>query len=110
MLDENPLKPADIAKMFNQSISWVSKNSKKFGGIKIGGRMFFPPKEVLYERLFCGEEGVEIRLHDEEHQVHSGMVYNQERGKGSRAKKKTGIGQTDVNRHGLFDVGQSATR
>jgi hypothetical protein len=33
MHDENPLKPADIAKMFNQSISWVSKNSKKLGGM-----------------------------------------------------------------------------
>jgi hypothetical protein len=43
MHDENPLKPADIAKMFTQSISWVSKNSKRLGGIKIGGRMFFPP-------------------------------------------------------------------
>ncbi|MDP3696141.1 MAG: hypothetical protein Q8R42_08515 [Desulfocapsaceae bacterium] len=56
MTDSELLKPVDIAKLFSQSLAWVSKNYKKIGGIKIGGRVFFPPKEMIYERLFCGEE------------------------------------------------------
>jgi len=46
-------KATDIAEMFGQSISWVSKHYKELGGEKIGGRVFFPSKEVIYKRLFC---------------------------------------------------------
>jgi hypothetical protein len=107
MPDQNPLKPADIAKMFNQSLAWVSKNYKKLGGVKIGGRMFFPPREQLYERIFCGEEGMALRLYDEGREIHSSMVQNQERGQRGRRSKKTEIEQADINRHGLFNVGKS---
>ena len=105
MPDKNPLKPADIAKIFNQSLAWVSKNYKKLGGVKIGGRMFFPPQEKLYERLFGGEEGLALRFHDEGREVHSSMVQNQERGQGGRTKKAARTEQADFNRHGLFDLG-----
>ncbi|MCP4341201.1 MAG: hypothetical protein GY799_20545 [Desulfobulbaceae bacterium] len=41
--------------------------------------MFFPPKEVLYERLFCKEQGVEIRFYDEKPEIHSGLIRNEKR-------------------------------
>ncbi|HKJ63870.1 MAG TPA: hypothetical protein VJ969_00595 [Desulfopila sp.] len=105
MHEKNPLKPADIAKMFGQSLSWVSKNYRKLGGVKIGGRMFFPPREVLYERLFCGEERVAIRLHDERPEAHQSMVYDKARSSESGTGKKKRVEQAGLNRHGLFDAG-----
>lgn len=42
MYDEKPLKPADIAELFSQSLAWVSKHYRELGGAKIGGRVFFP--------------------------------------------------------------------
>ena len=105
MPDQKLLKPADIAKIFSQSLSWVSKNYKKIGGVKIGGRMFFPPKEKLYERLFGAKERLEVRLHDEGGEVHSSILQDETRSERSRAKKKVRADQVDLNRHGLFDVG-----
>ena len=106
MLEQKPLKPADIAKIFKQSLSWVSKNYKKLGGIKIGGRMFFPPEEKLYERLFRDEQGVEIRLHDEGGEVHSSILQDQTRSERGRAKKKIRAEHANLNRHGLLDVSE----
>lgn len=106
MTDSELLKPVDIAKLFSQSLAWVSKNYKKIGGIKIGGRVFFPPKEMIYERLFCGEEGVALRLHDERREVHQCILQNQKRGKGGRTKKTSGINTDDFNRHSLFKSGE----
>ncbi|WP_240910243.1 hypothetical protein [Desulfopila sp. IMCC35008] len=104
MPDLELLKAADIAKIFNQSLSWVSKNHKKLGGIKIGGRMFFPPQEKLYERLFCGEKGVAVRFHAEGREVHQSMVPNQARSQQSGTAKKIRVEQADLNRHGLLDT------
>ncbi|WP_136810847.1 hypothetical protein [Desulfosediminicola flagellatus] len=104
MSDNRPLKPTDIAEIFNQSLAWVSKNHKKLGGVKIGGRMFFPPKETLYERLFCREEGMAVRFHGEGRKTHQNMVQNETRSKRGRAEKKNRVEQTDLNRHGLFEA------
>ncbi len=109
MPDNDLLKPVDVARIFGQSLSWISKNHKKLGGVKIGGRMFFPPKEVLYERLFCREKGLAIRLHDEGREIHTSVVQDQERGQGIRTKKAKRIEQTNFNRHGLFTVGESTS-
>ncbi len=57
MPDQNPLKPADIATMFNQSLAWVSKNYKKLGGVKIGGRMFFPRGSNYMSAYFVEKKG-----------------------------------------------------
>ncbi len=102
MSDQSPLKPADIAKIFNQSLAWVSKNYKKLHGVKIGGRVFFPPKEILYERLFCGKEGVEIRLHEEKREVHSSILQNEKRSRKGRTKNEKPSRKTKIDRHGLF--------
>ncbi len=103
MPETDLLKPSDVARIFNQSLSWVSKHYRELGGIKIGGRVFFPPKEVMYERLFCGEKGLEVRLHVPRKEIYQNMVSHQEGGKKSRREAKAIIEETDSNRHGLFD-------
>lgn len=101
-MNEKPLKPADIADLFNQSLAWVSKNYKKLGGIKIGGRMFFPPKEKLYERLFGGEEGLAIRLHEEGREIHTSILQDETGSREGGAKGKRPPRKTSIDRHGLF--------
>ena len=106
MSDQNLLRPADVAKIFNQSLSWVSKNHKKLGGVKIGGRMFFPPREKLYDSLFCREEGLEVRLHDEGGEVHPSVLQDEKRSQERRTAYAIRTEQTGFNRHGLFDSGK----
>lgn len=106
MTDITLSKATEIAEMFGQSISWVCRHYKQLGGEKIGGRVFFPAKEVIYERLFSQEQGMALRLHPEGREVHSGMVPDQERGNRRRAEKKTGVKEADLNRHGLFETGE----
>ena len=73
--------------VLRKSTSWVYKNWKELGGGKLGGSLFFPRKEDLYERIFNQREGVAIRLHPEGSQVHRGLVQNQKRGQ-ARPKQK----------------------
>lgn len=108
MSEERPLKPADVADLFSQSLSWVSKHYRELGGAKIGGRVFFPPREVIYERLFCREEGLAVRFHSERSEIHKGMVSNQERGQASRRGAAQALDGADPNRHALFGSGQQA--
>ena len=42
----------ETARFMRKSVSWVYKNSADLGGRKLGGSLFFPSKEDLYERLF----------------------------------------------------------
>lgn len=41
----------EVAQFFQKSPSWVYRNWKKLGGKKLGGSLFFPSKEDIYERL-----------------------------------------------------------
>jgi hypothetical protein len=101
------MTPDEVAQFFKKSTSWVYKNWKKLGGAKLGGSLFFPSKEDLYEQLFQERKGVEIRLHLPGNQVHGDLVQNQKRGSTSRSKQKGGIKEAstdsdDQNRHGLL--------
>jgi len=106
MHDEKPLKPADIAELFSQSLAWDSKHFRELGGAKIGGRVFFPPREVMYERLFCREEEVAARLHTERTAIHQCMVSNKERGQTSGRGAAQTLDEANPNRHGLCDISQ----
>ncbi len=53
----------ETAQYFQKSTSWVYNHWKLLGGRKLGGSLFFPKKEDLYEYLFCKNKGVEVRLH-----------------------------------------------
>lgn len=110
MHDEKPLKPADIAELFSQSLAWVRKHYRELGGAKIGGRMFFPPREVMYERLFCREEGVAVRLHAERPEIRQGMVSNKERGQVGRRGIAQIPDEADPNRNSLSDPGKQTAR
>ena len=46
----------ETARFFQKSLSWVYKNWKELGGRKLGGSLFFPSKEDLYELVFCKVE------------------------------------------------------
>jgi hypothetical protein len=102
----------EVAKYLGTSLSWVYKYQDELGVKKLGGSLFFPKKEELYERLFCKEKGMEIRLHSKREQVHGSLVHNKDLSQTSRSKKKRTTKQTlssvavrdDRNRYGLLDL------
>lgn len=101
----------EAARFFQKSKSWIYKNWKILGGKKLGGSLFFPAKEDLYERVFRerSEEKVEIRLHHERNQAHKRLVSKKEGGITSRSKAKGGNQESKTaddnpNRHNLFDI------
>lgn len=104
----------EVAQYLRMSTSWVYKNWQELGGRKLGGSLFFPGKENLYERLFCKRQGMEVRLHPQGDQVHRNLVQNQSQGKNRRGVKKKGAeqprtGTGSPNRHGLLGPGKSKT-
>jgi len=100
----------EVAQFFGKSTSWVYKNWQELGGRKLGGSLFFPREEDLYERIFFRRQGVEVRLHPEGDQVHKNLVQNKKGGQKGRSKKKGGARKSktdedDPNRYGLLDLG-----
>ena len=47
------MTPEEVARFLKKSTSWVYKNWQRLGGVKLGGSLFFPRKEDLYEHIFC---------------------------------------------------------
>ncbi len=70
------------------SSSWVYKNWKLLGGRKIGGSLFFPKTEDLYECIFGERKRVALRLHSDETTVFGAVVQNKEGSSGCRGDKK----------------------
>jgi len=111
---KNILTPEETAQYFKKSVSWVYKNAEILGGRKLGGSLFFPAKEDLYEFIFCKREGVEVRLHPKRQTVHKNLVHDQKRGQAGRGQKKGGRtkpGNSDdhgsnPNRHGVLGLGE----
>jgi hypothetical protein len=111
-LNHDILTPEEVALFLRKSTSWVYKHWQELGGRKLGGSLFFPRKEDLYECLFCKRQGqgVEVRFHPEGDQVHRSLVQNKNGGQTGRSKKKGGAKKSKTdgdnpNRHGLFDLG-----
>ncbi len=52
----------EVARYLKKSPSWVYKNWKVLGGVKLMGSLFFPKKEKLYEHLFSKRQELEVRL------------------------------------------------
>jgi len=104
------LTPEEVARYLRKSTSWVYKNWKILGGRKLGGSLFFPGKEDLYERIFFKGKGVEIRFHPQGDQAYGSLVQNKNRGQTGRGQKTKGgekskAGIEDPNRHGLLGTG-----
>jgi hypothetical protein len=100
----------ETAQFLQKSSSWVYKHKKKLGGRKLGGSLFFPKKEDLYERiLFKGKKAVSVRVHREGNKIHGNLVQTENGSKRSRGQKKGGNQKSETtddnpNRHDLFDV------
>jgi hypothetical protein len=73
------LTPEETARYLRKSTSWVYKHWQELGGRKLGGSLFFPRKENLYEHLFGKGKGVEVRLHPGGNQAHQGLVQTKTR-------------------------------
>ena len=104
------LTPEETAQYLRKSLSWVYKNAEILGGRKLGGSLFFPAKEDLYERIFSKREEVEVRLYPAGDQVYGSLVQNKNRGQTGGSKKKGGNKKSetrtrDTNRHGLLRSG-----
>jgi len=100
----------EVSQFLHKSESWVYKHWKELGGKKLGGSLFFPKKEDLYECLFSSRKGVEIRLHSQRNQTDRSLVQNKTGGKKSGIKTKGGVDQSatvasDTNRHNILGVG-----
>ena len=101
------LTPEEVAQYLNKSVSWIYKHWEMLGGRKLGGSLFFPGKETLYERIFNQGHGMEVRLHPQGDTAVKSRIQNQNFGQKSRSKKKGGLRKTekkdpDANRHGLL--------
>ncbi len=102
------LTPEEVAQFLRKSLSWVYKHWQELGGRKLGGSLFFPNKEDLYEYIFSKKQGMAVRLHPEGNQTHGSLVQNKKRSTTGRSKKEGGItkaeaGEGDFNRHGLLN-------
>jgi hypothetical protein len=85
------MTPEEVAKFVHKSCSWVYKHWQELGGVKLGGSLFFPCEEDLYERLFRREEkGMAVRLRHERSTVSRQPVQNQVRSKRSGGGQKEG--------------------
>jgi hypothetical protein len=92
------MTPDEVAKFFKKSTSWVYKNWKILGGAKLGGSLFFPNKEELYDLLFQKKKAVEVRHYSQGNHVQRDQSENKKKG----VAEKFTIGGEDANRHGLF--------
>jgi hypothetical protein len=103
----------ETARFMRMSVSWVYKNSADLGGRKLGGSLFFPSKEDLYERLFSKRDGGQVRFRVPEKKVHQCVAQNKNRSKTGRSKKTRGVekpkaGSREANRHGLLGPCESS--
>ena len=56
--------------------------------MKLGGSLFFPSKEDLYERLFGKRKGFRLRFHSERREVHGSMVQTKKAAQAAEAKRR----------------------
>jgi hypothetical protein len=104
------MTPDEVAEFLRKSASWVYLHWQELGGVKLGGSIFFPRKEDLYELLFGKRQGVALRLHPERPKIHRSLVQDKKGGNPGRSKKKGRIEETqdsfgNSDRHGLFGAG-----
>lgn len=87
--DKNSIMTVEeVARYLHRSESWVYKHWHILGGRKLGGSLFFPTEEDLYERLFSKEERMEVRNHNQRGQVHEGLVPHKGGGAACRRQRE----------------------
>ncbi|MGD9732363.1 MAG: helix-turn-helix domain-containing protein [Desulfamplus sp.] len=108
----NILTVKEAAQYLHKSTSWVYKNWKMLGGVKLGGSLIFPSKENLYDLIFGKGKGMEIRLHPERQQIDKELVQDPKGSKQGRSQKKRGDRKSESrdssgsnpNRHGILEA------
>jgi len=105
------MTPEEVALYLKKSLSWVYKNSEILGARKLRGSLFFPGKEILYERIFGKGERLEIRLYPKGNEIHGFRIQNKERGLAGGGHEKGGYREPetdrgDRNRHGLLGLAE----
>ena len=95
----------EVARYLRKSSSWVYKNWRILGGVKLRGSIFFR-KENLNECIFNKRQRMEVRLHPQRQKVHKYLLQNQIRSQRGGKGKKGGDKESskDPNRHGLLGV------
>ena len=104
----------ETAQFMRKSVSWVYKNADALGGRKLGGSLFFPSKEDLYDSLFSKGKGLEVRFQIQEGAIQRSMVQDQVQSEASRSKKARGFKESktshaEANRHGLLGIHKPTT-
>jgi len=104
------MTPEGVAEFLNKSVSWVYKHWQELGGAKLGGSIFFPRKEDLYERIFNQKRDVAVQLQLQGPSIHRIRLQDQEgrQKSGGKVKGRAGeptTGRGEANRHGLLGVG-----
>jgi hypothetical protein len=108
------MTPKEVAEFMHMSQSWVYKNWQILGGRKLKGSLFFPTRRDLYEHIFGKGAGVEVRLPPGAKTLHKQVLRHRSQGQTSRGSEKgenskSGTtGDSNPNRHGLFDIAQRA--
>ncbi len=55
------MTPEEVARYLNKILSWVYKNKELLGGMKVGGAVFFPNKQDIYNRIFSTKKKTAIK-------------------------------------------------
>lgn len=99
------LTPREVAQWLRKDLSWVYRHKTELGGVKLGGCLFFPGKEQLYDSLFQKGKRVEIPLHPAQKEVCQQFLSDQSRSQKGRGRKKGGDkAGNNPDRHGLLRV------
>ena len=95
----------DVVQLTRKSPTWVYRHWHLLGGRKVGGSIFFPSKEIVYEHIFGKGQRLASGLQSKRGTLHPSVVPFKNKSKAGndkaakRAKRLTK--PLDPNRHGL---------
>jgi len=93
----------DVALLTRKSETWVYRHWPELGGVKLGGSVFFPNKEIVYEHLFSKGQRLASGLQSKRGTLHPSVVpfKNKSKAGNDKAAKRAITKPLDPNRHGL---------
>ena len=93
----------DVASYLHKSDTWVYRHWRKLGGVKVGGSVLFPSKEIVYEYIFQKGQRLASGLQSKRGPLHPRVVpiKNKSKAGDDKAAKRTLTKPLDPNRHGL---------
>jgi len=93
----------DLVNCMPVSETWVYKHWPELGGVKLGGSIFFPSKEIVYEHIFGKGQRLARGLQYKRGTLHPRLVpiKNKSKAGHDKAAKRAITKPLDPNRHGL---------